>query len=912
MHWGPNPYMTPVPRFSPTERTPMTRSSSLNQIRSHFLDYFAADGHEKVQSAPLVPQNDPTLLFVNAGMVPFKNVFTGQETRAYKRAASAQKCVRAGGKHNDLDNVGYTARHHTFFEMMGNFSFGDYFKEHAIERAWNLVTKEFGIPADRLMATVYIDDDEAFDLWKKIAGLPESRITRIAGSDNFWSMGDTGPCGPCTEIFYDHGDHIWGGPPGTPDEDGDRWVEIWNLVFMQYEQQADGSRSLLPKPSIDTGMGLERVAAVLQGVHSNYETDLFRTLIAASEHETNTAAEGDRAPSHRVIADHLRSSSFLIADGVTPSNEGRGYVLRRIMRRAMRHAHLLGAADPLMHRLVPTLVAEMGEAYPELRRAEAFITDTLKQEEIRFRTTLGRGMGLLEDASKDLGEGGVLSGQTAFTLYDTYGFPLDLTQDEARRRGFTVDTDAFDAAMEAQKARSREHWTGSGQTASTGEWLALRERLGPTVFTGYDAVEGSGEVLAIVRDGASVDELGAGETAEVLFDQTPFYGEGGGQAGDRGEIEWTDATGQQGSATVLDVQKHAGDLFAHRIEVTSGTLAIGARAQLRSAPDARLTTRANHSAAHLLHKALANVLGGHVAQKGQMVDAERLRFDFSHNAPVTEDELARMEDEVNAVIRQNLPAETKMMAPQEAIEAGAVALFGEKYGDEVRVLTLGRSLTEADKPYSVELCGGTHVARTGDIALFKIVSETGIAAGVRRIEALTGEAARQYLLAQAGVAKSLAQSFKVQPADVPARVEALTADRRALEKQVAELKKQLALGGGGSANAAPEEINGVKLIARVLDGVDGKGLRGVAEDFRKQVGSGVVALIGVTEGKAAITVAVTSDMAGKVNAADLARAAVIAMGGQGAGGKPDFAQGGAPNGSKAEDGLAAVRTALAG
>jgi alanyl-tRNA synthetase len=886
--------------------------ASLNQIRSTFLDYFAADGHEKVQSAPLVPQNDPTLLFVNAGMVPFKNVFTGQETRASKRATSSQKCVRAGGKHNDLDNVGYTARHHTFFEMLGNFAFGDYFKEHAIELAWNLVTKEFGIPADRLMATVYIDDDEAFDLWKKIAGLPESRITRIAGSDNFWSMGDTGPCGPCTEIFYDHGDHIWGGPPGTPDEDGDRWVEIWNLVFMQFDQAADGSRSLLPKPSIDTGAGLERVAAVLQGVHSNYETDLFRTLIAASEHETNTSAEGDRAPSHRVIADHLRSSSFLIADGVTPSNEGRGYVLRRIMRRAMRHAHLLGAADPLMHRLVPTLVAEMGEAYPELRRAQAFIEDTLKQEEIRFRTTLGRGMGLLEDASRDLGEGGVLSGQTAFTLYDTYGFPLDLTQDEARRRGFTVDTDAFEAAMNEQRNRSREHWTGSGQTASTGEWLALRDRLGPTVFTGYDAVEGSGEVLAIVRDGASVDDLSPGETAEVLFDQTPFYGEGGGQAGDKGEIEWTDATGQQGSGVVLDVQKHAGDLFAHRIEISSGTLAIGARVQLRVAADARLTTRANHSAAHLLHKALANVLGGHVAQKGQMVDAERLRFDFSHNAPVTEDELARMEDEVNAVIRQNIPAETKMMAPQEAIEAGAVALFGEKYGDEVRVLTLGRDLT-GDGPYSVELCGGTHVARTGDIALFKIVSESGIAAGVRRIEALTGEAARQYLLAQAGVAKSLAQSFKVQPADVPARVEALTADRRALEKQVADLKKQLALGGGGaSANAAPEEINGVKLIARVLDGVDGKGLRGVAEDFRKQVGSGVVALIGVTEGKAAVTVAVTNDMVGKVNAADLARAAVIAMGGQGAGGKPDFAQGGAPDGSKAEDGLAAVRAALQG
>ncbi|MBU1348132.1 MAG: alanine--tRNA ligase [Alphaproteobacteria bacterium] len=884
--------------------------SSLKQIRSTFLDSFAADGHEKVQSAPLVPQNDPTLLFVNAGMVPFKNVFTGQEKRPYSRATSAQKCVRAGGKHNDLDNVGYTARHHTFFEMMGNFSFGDYFKEHAIESAWNLITKEFGIPKDRLMATVYVDDDEAMDLWKKIAGLPESRITRIAGSDNFWSMGDTGPCGPCTEIFYDHGDHIWGGPPGTPEEDGDRWVEIWNLVFMQFDQQADGSRELLPKPSIDTGMGLERVAAVLQGVHSNYETDLFKTLIAASEQATGIAAEGDRAPSHRVIADHLRSSSFLIADGVTPSNEGRGYVLRRIMRRAMRHAHLLGAADPLMHKLVPTLVAEMGEAYPELKRAQASIEDTLKQEEIRFRTTLGRGMGLLEDAARDLTEGGVLSGQTAFTLYDTYGFPLDLTQDEARRRGFTVDTDAFDAAMQEQKTRSREHWTGSGQTASAGEWLALRDRLGPTVFTGYDAVEGSGEVLAIVAEGQSVDDLNPGETAEVLFDQTPFYGEGGGQAGDRGEVEWTDASGQQGAGTVLDVQKHAGDLYAHKIEVTSGALSIGTRVQLRAGADARVTTRANHSAAHLVHAALKNVLGPHVAQKGQLVDAERMRFDFSHNAPVTEDELNRIEAEVNAVIRQNLPATTELMAPDAAIEAGAVALFGEKYGDEVRVLTLGRSLVD-DKPYSVELCGGTHVARTGDIALFKITGETGIAAGIRRVEALTGEAARQYLLAQAGVAKSLAQSFKVQPLDVPARVEALTVERKALEKQVAELKKQLALGGGGAAQTAPEEINGIKLIARVLDGVDGKGLRGVAEDFRKQVGSGVVALIGVVEGKAAVTVAATSDVTDRVNAADLARAAVIAMGGQGAGGKADFAQGGAPDGSKAEEGLAAVRTALA-
>ena len=887
--------------------------SSLKQIRSTFLDYFAADGHEKVHSAPLVPQNDPTLLFVNAGMVPFKDYFTGASTPPYPRATSSQKCVRAGGKHNDLDNVGYTARHLTFFEMLGNFSFGDYFKEHAIDRAWTLVTKDFGLDPKRLLVTVYIDDDEAAAIWKKVTGFGDDKIIRIAGSDNFWAMGDNGPCGPCTEIFWDYGDHVPGGPPGSPDEDGDRFVEIWNNVFMQFEKENDEIVRSLPKPSVDTGMGLERIASVLQGKNSVFDTDLFQTLIAASADATATDPNGDMAASHRVIADHLRSSSFLIADGVTPSNEGRGYVLRRIMRRAMRHAHLLGTADPLMHRLVPTLVNEMGEAFPELKRAQAFVEDTLKQEEIRFRTTLGRGMGLLEDASRDLGEGGVLSGQTAFTLYDTYGFPLDLTQDEARRRGFTVDTDAFDAAMNEQKARSREHWTGSGQTASTGEWLALRDRLGPTVFTGYDAVEGSGELLAIVRDGSSVDELSTGQTAEVLFDQTPFYGEGGGQAGDRGEIEWTDASGQQGSATVLDVQKHAGDLFAHRIEVTAGVLAIGARVQLRSSATARLTTRANHSAAHLLHKALANVLGGHVAQKGQMVDAERLRFDFSHNAPVTEDELARMEDEVNAVIRQNLPADTKMMGPQEAIAAGAVALFGEKYGDEVRVLTLGRDLARTDKPYSVELCGGTHVARTGDIALFKIVSETGIAAGVRRIEGLTGEAARQFLLAQAGVAKSLAQSFKVQPADVPARVEALTAERRALEKQVAELKKQLALGGGGaSANTAPEEINGVKLIARVLDGVDGKGLRGVAEEFRTQVGSGVVALIGVTEGKAAVTVAVTSDMAGKVNAADLARAAVIAMGGQGAGGKPDFAQGGAPDGSKAEDGLTAIRAALAG
>lgn len=879
--------------------------TSLKQIRSTFLDYFGNDGHEKVHSAPLVPQNDPTLLFVNAGMVPFKDYFTGAAVPPYPRATSSQKCVRAGGKHNDLDNVGYTARHHTFFEMLGNFSFGDYFKDHAIESAWGLLTKEFGLDPQKLLVTVYHTDDEAFNIWKKVTGFSDDKIIRIPTADNFWAMGDNGPCGPCTEIFYDHGDHIWGGPPGSPEEDGDRFVEIWNNVFMQFEKENDEIVRELPKKSVDTGMGLERIAAVLQGVHSNYEVDLFKNLIAASEDATSTKAEGDLAASHRVIADHLRSTSFLIADGVTPSNEGRGYVLRRIMRRAMRHAHLLGAQDPLMHRLVPALITEMGEAYPELGRAQAFIEDTLKQEEIRFRTTLGRGMGLLDEATKDLSEGGIISGKTAFTLYDTYGFPLDLTQDEARRRGLSVDNDGFEAEMAEQRQRGKANWKGSGQTANAGEWLAIRDQLGATTFTGYDNTDGQGAVVAIVSEGARVEAASAGETVEVLFDQTPFYGEGGGQNGDKGTVKWAGGEGR-----VLDVQKHAGgDLYAHQIEITSGELKLGTQAELHVNADERLTTRSNHSGAHLLHTALKNVLGPHIAQKGQMVDHERLRFDFSHNAPVTEEEIARIEDEVNAVIRQNVPAKTELMAPEAAIEAGAIALFGEKYGEEVRVLSLGNSLTDAGKAYSVELCGGTHVARTGDIALFKIVSEGGVAAGVRRIEALTGEAARQYLLEQANITRNLAQTFKVQPADVTTRVEALAAERKALEKQVADLKKQLALGGGG-ASAAPEEINGVKVIARVLDGVDGKGLRGVAEDFKKQLGSGIVALVGVTDGKAAITVTITPDLVGKYNSADFARDAVIAMGGKGAGGKPDFAQGGAPDASKAEEGLAAIKAKI--
>jgi alanyl-tRNA synthetase len=879
---------------------------SLNDIRATFLDYFGSKGHAVTPSAPLVPQNDPTLLFVNAGMVPFKNVFTGAETPASLRATSSQKCVRAGGKHNDLDNVGYTARHHTFFEMLGNFSFGDYFKPDAVELAWTLLTRDFGLAKDKLTVTVYHTDDEAADLWKKIAGLPDERIIRIATSDNFWSMGDTGPCGPCSEIFYDHGDHIFGGPPGSSDEDGDRFVEIWNLVFMQFEQHADGTRTNLPKPSIDTGMGLERIAAVMQGVHDNYDVDLFRTLISTSEELTGVKAEGDRAPSHRVIADHLRTSAFLIADGVTPSNEGRGYVLRRIMRRAMRHAHLLGAEDPLMHRLVPTLVAEMGGAYGELRRAEPAIVDTLRQEEERFRRTLGRGMGLLDEATANLGEGGVLPGEVAFKLYDTYGFPLDLTQDAVRAKGLTVDTDGFDTEMEKQRAGSRANWAGSGQKSAGAEWFAIRDEVGASQFTGYESVDGTGTVKALVGEAGRLAEAADGETVLAVFDRTPFYAESGGQAGDKGVVEWAG-----GSARVLDVQKQAGDLHVHELKILAGTLKTGMSVALHVDPANRLTTRSNHSAAHLLHAALRHVLGPHVSQKGQMVDGERMRFDFSHGAPLTAAEITAIEDEVNAVVLQNLPAETRLMAPEAAIEAGAMALFGEKYGDEVRVLTLGRAL-DGQGTYSVELCGGTHVGRTGDIGLIRIVTEQGIAAGVRRIEALTGEAARRFLLDQAGVARDLADRFKVPVAEVGARVDALEVQRRSLEKALADAKKALALGGGGAAQAGPEDVGGVAFLGRVLDGVGGKELRGLVEDFRKQVGSGVVALVGVADGKAAIAVAVTPDLTARFNAADLAKAAVIAMGGQGAGGKPDFAQGGAPDDSKAAEGLAAVKAGLAG
>ncbi|MFI4974555.1 MAG: alanine--tRNA ligase [Caulobacterales bacterium] len=879
---------------------------SLNDVRSLFLSYFGGNDHAVIASAPLVPQSDPTLLFVNAGMVPFKNIFTGAETPPAARATSSQKCVRAGGKHNDLDNVGYTARHHTFFEMLGNFSFGDYFKEEAIAYAWALIDGELKLDTSRLVITVHASDEEAATLWRKVAGFPDERIIRIDSTDNFWSMGDTGPCGPCSEIFYDHGAHIAGGPPGSPDEDGDRFTEIWNLVFMQYDRQADGRMIDLPKPCIDTGMGIERLAAVLQGVHDNYDIDLFRALIGASKDLAGGAAGGSNGPSHRVIADHLRSTSFLIADGVTPSNEGRGYVLRRIMRRAMRHAHLLGAEEPLMHRLAPTLVQEMGGAYPELRRAEALIVETLRQEEERFRRTLGRGTALLDEATARLGVGDVLSGETAFKLYDTYGFPLDLTQDAVRAKGITVDEDGFNAAMDRQRKMARENWAGSGQQAQSAVWFTLRDRLGPSLFTGYDEIETTAELLALVRGGAEVDAAETGDEVEALFDRTPFYAESGGQAGDRGEVEWAG-----GRAEVVDVQKQAGDLHAHALKIVSGRLEVGARARLAVDAERRARTRLNHSAAHLAHAALHHVLGAHVAQKGQLVDGDRMRFDFSHGAPLTPQEIDRIETEVNAVIRQNLPALTQEMAPQAAIEAGAVALFGEKYGDSVRVLTLGRALA-GDGAYSVELCGGTHVARTGDIALFKIVSEQGIAAGVRRIDALTGEPARRWLLDQAAVAKGLADQFKVPVPEVPARVEALDASRRKLERELAEARKQLALGGGGAAPAAAEDVGGVKFDGRVVDGVSAKDMRPLVDEARKRLGQGgVVAYAAVNEGKASIAVALTPDLVGRFDAAALARAAVAAMGGQGAGGKPDFAQGGAPDGGKAAEGVAAVKAALA-
>ncbi|WP_174280634.1 alanine--tRNA ligase, partial [Sphingomonas bacterium] len=808
--------------------------TSTNDLRRGFLDYFARAGHRPVPSAPLVPQNDPTLMFVNAGMVPFKNVFTGLETRPYSTAASSQKCVRAGGKHNDLDNVGYTARHHTFFEMLGNFSFGDYFKERAIELAWTLLTREWGLPADRLTVTVYHTDDEAFALWRKIAGLPEHRVIRIPTTDNFWAMGENGPCGPCSEIFYDHGEHIAGGPPGSPDEDGDRFVEIWNLVFMQYEQTANEITGELPRPSIDTGMGLERIAAVMQGVHDNYDTDTFRALIAASESLTGTRAEGAAKASHRVIADHLRAAGFLVADGVLPANEGRGYVLRRIMRRAMRHAHLLGAAEPLMHRLVPALATEMGVAYPELIRARPLIETTLKQEETQFRRTLDRGLKLLDEATGGMAAGATLPGETAFRLYDTFGFPYDLTEDALRAQGLLVDRAGFDTAMAQQKRAARAAWKGSGARASDELWFDLVEEVGATEFTGYAGEQGEGAVLAIVRDGARVTRAEAGEAVELIVNQTPFYGESGGQIGDAGT-----ATSDGGLvATIEDTHRHLGRLWAHRARIEAGAVAVGDAVRLTVDHARRGAIRANHSATHLLHAALRERLGTHVAQKGSLVAPDRLRFDVSHPAPMTPGELAQVEADVNGQVRANTPVTTRLMTPDDAIAEGAMALFGEKYGDEVRVVSMG---TDGGR-YSVELCGGTHVAALGDIGLVKIVGEGAVSSGVRRVEALTGEAARAYLNGRDATLREAAAALRTTPDEVPARVAALMEERRRLERELADARKALAMGGSGAGPAGPEQVAGIAFVGQVLDGFEAKGLRGAVDEAKGRLGSGVAAL----------------------------------------------------------------------
>ncbi|TKA98072.1 alanine--tRNA ligase [Cereibacter changlensis] len=880
---------------------------SLNDIRSTFLDFFERNGHRVVDSSPLVPRNDPTLMFANSGMVQFKNCFTGVETRDYKRATTAQKCVRAGGKHNDLDNVGYTARHHTFFEMLGNFSFGDYFKNEAIPFAWELLTKDFDIPKDRLLVTVYHTDDEAANIWKKVAGLTDDRIIRIPTNDNFWMMGPTGPCGPCTEIFFDHGDKIWGGPPGSADEDGDRFIEIWNLVFMQNEQHPDGSMTPLPSQSIDTGMGLERIGALLQGKHDNYDTDLMRALIEASAHATSSDPDGPGKTHHRVIADHLRSTSFLIADGVMPSNEGRGYVLRRIMRRAMRHAHQLGAQDPVMHRLVPALVRQMGGAYPELQRGQALIEETLRLEETRFRQTLDRGLKLLEDEVSGLGEGQALPGAAAFKLYDTYGFPLDLTQDALREKGLAVDTEGFDAAMAEQKAKARASWAGSGETKDAAIWFDLAEQHGATEFLGYDTETAEGQVLALVMGGA-VDAAKAGDTVQIVLNQTPFYAESGGQVGDTGLLK-TDS----GVARITDTKKGQG-LFIHFAEVTEGEIRQGQGASLVVDHARRSAIRANHSATHLLHEALRRALGDHVAQRGSLNAPDRLRFDFSHSKALSPEELAQVEAEVNGFIRSNGAVETRIMTPDDARALGAQALFGEKYGDEVRVVSMGAqegSGKGADgRTYSLELCGGTHVARLGDIGLCVILGDSASSAGVRRVEALTGEGALAYLNEQIKRLADVAAALKAAPAEIVDRVKALVEERRQLSNEVAQLRREAAMGGGAAAEA--KEIGGVKFLAQIVQGVAGKDMPGLIDEMKARVGSGAVLLISDTGGKAALAAGVTADLTDRISAVTLVKAAAEALGGKGGGGRPDMAQAGAADASQAEAAVKAAEAVIGG
>jgi alanyl-tRNA synthetase len=893
---------------SSREKAQINDMQTTNDIRAAFLGYFARNGHEVVPSSPLVPRNDPTLLFTNSGMVQFKNVFTGAEKRDYVRATTSQKCVRAGGKHNDLENVGYTARHLTFFEMLGNFSFGDYFKDRAIELAWNLVTKEFGLPQERLLVTVFSEDEEAARFWRKIAGLPESRILRISTSDNFWAMGDTGPCGPCSEIFYDHGETVPGGPPGSAEADGDRFVEIWNLVFMQYEQVTKAERRALPRPSIDTGMGLERIAAVLQGKHDIYDIDLMRALILASAEASKVPPDGKQAVSHRVIADHLRSSSFLIADGVLPAKEGRGYVLRRIMRRAMRHAHILGSEEPLLWRFVPALVRQMGQAFPELVRAEPLITETLRLEETGFKQTLDRGLKLLEEETGKLAAGEPLPGEVAFKLYDTYGFPLDLTQDVLRVQGRQVAVAAFNTAMERQRAEARKHWVGSGEAATERVWFELRDRVGATEFLGYDTHVAEGKIVAIVVAGQPVEAVQTGSDAAIIVNQTPFYAESGGQVGDTGAM----FSSHGGEFAVRDTQKRAGELIVHFGSMTHGALKLGDFVELRIDETRRAALRANHSVTHLLHQALRRRLGEHVTQKGSLVAPDRLRFDFSHPRALPPEDIRAIEAEVNNRIRENSEVRTRLMTPDKAIDAGALALFGEKYGEEVRVVAMGEDADEhghAARPFSVELCGGTHVRRTGDIGFFKIIGEGAVAAGVRRIEAVTGAAAEQHVEQEEELLRQAATAIRATPGELPARVLSLIEERKRLERELSEARR-LAAAGGGPSRAAAKDIGGVKFAGRAVDNVPAKELRSLADDMKREIGSGVVALVASADGKASVVVGVTDDLTTRFNAIDLVRIGAEALGGKGGGGRADMAQAGGPDTSRAAAALAEIERAV--
>ena len=877
--------------------------SSVSDIRSQFLNFFASRDHEIVASSPLVPQNDPTLMFANSGMVQFKNVFTGLETRPYSRASTSQKCVRAGGKHNDLENVGYTARHHTFFEMLGNFSFGDYFKEVAIEQAWQLITSDFGLARDKLLVTVYSEDEEAAGLWRKIAGLNDDRIIRISTSDNFWSMGNTGPCGPCSEIFYDHGDHIPGGPPGSPDEDGDRFIEIWNLVFMQYEQ-TETERLNLPRPSIDTGMGLERIAAVLQGKHDNYDIDLMRALIEASADVSNTEADGAHNVSHRVVADHLRSAGFLIADGVLPSNEGRGYVLRRIMRRAMRHLHQIGCAEPVMYRLVPALVREMGGHYPELVRADALITETLKLEETRFKDALARGLKILHTEIDGKASAGTLDGQTAFKLYDTYGFPLDLTEDFMRGYGWSVDVKGFEAAMDAQKQAARQAWTGSGSKADNKLYLELADQHGATEFLGYTRLSAEAVVTTLIREDKICENASAGDHVQLTTNQTPFYGESGGQVGDTGLVLWADGQGR-----ITNTTKTAG-LFIHHVEIEKGQLAPQQSVTLQVDAARRESLRAHHSATHLLHEALREVLGAHVAQKGSLVSPERLRFDFSHPQAMNENELQQVEAIVNSRIRANSEVATRIMTPDEATAEGALALFGEKYGDEVRVVSMGGAAAKGQEKaaWSVELCGGTHVQQTGDIALLKIVSESAVAGGVRRIEATAHESGLNWLAGRNNMLADIADQLKTSSEQVSERVSQLLEDRKRMEKEITSLRQKLATGGGAESQA--ETIGNISFIGKVLGDTPPRDLKPMADNFRQGAFSCVICLVSDFEGKASIVVSVSDDLTANYDAVTLVKLAAQAVGGSGGGGRADMAQAGGPDGDKAEAAISAVRGAL--